>query len=220
METASTPEGAGEGSGKQTNGAASASMAGAGDGSPATALCYLERAEVYLTLGDSMAALADALTAFEMKMDSPRVYLVLGEAYMRNNEKDKALATFQAGYERYRDCAKLNQALEACQAAIISKRTWKKVAGVVGGAAAAGLIAGPVIVGVVSLVGFTSAGIAAGSYAAGAMASAAIANGGGIAAGSLIAICQSVGATGAVGAATTAAASAFGGVAGFFASRR
>lgn len=43
------------------------------------------------------------------------------------------------------------------------------------------------------LVGFTAGGITAGSMAAGMMSSAAIANGGGVAAGSLVAILQSVG---------------------------
>lgn len=46
---------------------------------------------------------------------------------------------------------------------------------------------------VLGLVGFTAAGISAGSIAAGMMSSAAIANGGGVAAGSLVAILQSVG---------------------------
>jgi hypothetical protein len=45
-------------------------------------------------------------------------------------------------------------------------------------------------------LGFTSIGISSGSFAASLMSSAAIANGGGIAAGSAIAICQSVGAAG------------------------
>lgn len=43
------------------------------------------------------------------------------------------------------------------------------------------------------LMGFTAGGITAGSIAAGMMSSAAIANGGGVAAGSLVAILQSVG---------------------------
>lgn len=43
------------------------------------------------------------------------------------------------------------------------------------------------------LVGFTAGGITAGSFAAGMMSSAAIANGGGVAAGSLVAVLQSVG---------------------------
>ncbi|PWA16622.1 hypothetical protein CCH79_00004617, partial [Gambusia affinis] len=45
-------------------------------------------------------------------------------------------------------------------------------------------------------IGFTSAGIAAGSYAASMMSSAAISNGGGVAAGSLVAILQSAGTSG------------------------
>lgn len=46
---------------------------------------------------------------------------------------------------------------------------------------------------VLGAVGFTSAGIAAGSYAAGMMSTAAIANGGGVAAGSVVAVLQSAG---------------------------
>uniref|UniRef100_A0A673A0H4 Uncharacterized protein n=1 Tax=Sphaeramia orbicularis TaxID=375764 RepID=A0A673A0H4_9TELE len=57
-------------------------------------------------------------------------------------------------------------------------------------------------------VGFTSAGIAAGSYAAGMMSSAAIANGGGVAAGSLVAVLQSAGAAGLPVVANVAVASA------------
>ena len=49
---------------------------------------------------------------------------------------------------------------------------------------------------VLSAVGFTSAGIAASSLAAKMMSAAAIANGGGVAAGSLVATLQSVGAAG------------------------
>ena len=49
---------------------------------------------------------------------------------------------------------------------------------------------------VLPVVGFTSGGIAAGSYAAGMMSTAAIANGGGVAAGSTVAVLQSIGAAG------------------------
>jgi len=56
-------------------------------------------------------------------------------------------------------------------------------------------------------IGFTPAGIAAGSYAATMMSGAAVASGGGIAAGSTVAMLQSIGVTG-VGATATAAASA------------
>lgn len=42
-------------------------------------------------------------------------------------------------------------------------------------------------------VGFTSAGITPGSYAAGMMSAAATANGGGVAAGSLVSLLQSAG---------------------------
>ncbi|XP_072403960.1 interferon alpha-inducible protein 27-like protein 2A isoform X1 [Chiloscyllium punctatum] len=55
------------------------------------------------------------------------------------------------------------------------------------------IAAAPVILGA---VGFTSAGIAGGSIAASMMSSAAIANGGGVAAGSLVAVLQSAGAAG------------------------
>uniref|UniRef100_A0A3B3YAA7 Uncharacterized protein n=1 Tax=Poecilia mexicana TaxID=48701 RepID=A0A3B3YAA7_9TELE len=60
---------------------------------------------------------------------------------------------------------------------------------VLGGIGAVALA--PVVLGA---VGFTSAGIAAGSYAASMMSAAAVANGGGVAAGSLVAILQSAGA--------------------------
>ncbi|XP_054861717.1 interferon alpha-inducible protein 27-like protein 2A [Amphiprion ocellaris] len=69
---------------------------------------------------------------------------------------------------------------------------------------------------VLGAIGFTSAGIAAGSYAAGMMSTAAIANGGGVAAGSLVAILQSAGMAGLSGTATAAVASA-GGTVGFLA---
>uniref|UniRef100_H0XNF0 Uncharacterized protein n=2 Tax=Otolemur garnettii TaxID=30611 RepID=H0XNF0_OTOGA len=49
---------------------------------------------------------------------------------------------------------------------------------------------------VLSAIGFTKAGIAASSIAAKMMSAAAIANGGGVSAGSLVAILQSVGAAG------------------------
>uniref|UniRef100_A0A3Q3IU18 Uncharacterized protein n=1 Tax=Monopterus albus TaxID=43700 RepID=A0A3Q3IU18_MONAL len=61
-------------------------------------------------------------------------------------------------------------------------------------------------------IGFTSAVIAAGSLAAKMMASAAIANGGGVAAGSLVAVLQSAGAVGLSGTATAVVASAGGAV--------
>lgn len=52
------------------------------------------------------------------------------------------------------------------------------------------MVSAPILLGA---IGFTSAGIAAGSYAAGMMSSAALANGGGVAAGSLVALLQSAG---------------------------
>lgn len=48
----------------------------------------------------------------------------------------------------------------------------------------------------IGALGFTSAGIAAGSVAAKMMSAAAIANGGGVAAGSSVAVLQSIGAAG------------------------
>lgn len=52
------------------------------------------------------------------------------------------------------------------------------------------VIAAPLVLGA---IGFTSVGIAASSHAAGMMSTAAIANGGGVAAGSLVALLQSAG---------------------------
>ncbi|XP_065432999.1 interferon alpha-inducible protein 27-like protein 2A [Chrysemys picta bellii] len=65
--------------------------------------------------------------------------------------------------------------------------------------AGAGVAAGVACVGIpVALwaVGFTGAGIAAGTLAAKMMSAAAIANGGGVAAGSAVAVLQSIGAAG------------------------
>ncbi|XP_076841914.1 interferon alpha-inducible protein 27-like protein 1 [Brachyhypopomus gauderio] len=66
---------------------------------------------------------------------------------------------------------------------------------------------------VLTRVGFTAAGVTAGSYAAGMMSSAAVANGGAVAAGSLVAMLQSVGAAGlpTAGTAVVAALGAVGG---------
>lgn len=52
------------------------------------------------------------------------------------------------------------------------------------------VVAAPVLLGA---AGFTAAGIAAGSLAAQAMSVAAVANGGGVAAGSVVAVLQSAG---------------------------
>ncbi|XP_048218073.1 interferon alpha-inducible protein 27-like protein 2A [Perognathus longimembris pacificus] len=68
----------------------------------------------------------------------------------------------------------------------------RTVAAAVGGGALA-VLAVPVALGA---LGFTSAGIAASSVAAKMMSAAAVANGGGVAAGSLVATLQSVGAAG------------------------
>ncbi|XP_036601887.1 interferon alpha-inducible protein 27-like protein 2A [Trichosurus vulpecula] len=63
----------------------------------------------------------------------------------------------------------------------------------------------PVFLGV---VGFTKVGIATGSMAAKMMSAAAVANGGGVASGSLVAVLQSVGASGLSTMASTALGSA------------
>ncbi|RVE57054.1 hypothetical protein OJAV_G00212400 [Oryzias javanicus] len=81
-------------------------------------------------------------------------------------------------------------------------------------AAAAGagvsVAAAPVLLGA---VGFTATGIAAGSYAASWMSAVAVANGGGVAAGSLISVLTSVG-MGGLGATGTAAVGSVGGTVG------
>uniref|UniRef100_A0A8D3BRA6 Interferon alpha-inducible protein 27-like protein 2A n=1 Tax=Scophthalmus maximus TaxID=52904 RepID=A0A8D3BRA6_SCOMX len=76
------------------------------------------------------------------------------------------------------------------------------------------VVAAPVVLGA---IGFTSLGIAAGSYGAAMMSSAAIANGGGVAAGSAVAILQSAGMAGLSSAATAAVAGAGGTVGGLLA---
>ncbi|XP_030286500.1 interferon alpha-inducible protein 27-like protein 2A [Sparus aurata] len=81
------------------------------------------------------------------------------------------------------------------------------VAAIGAGVGALGALVG--VPAALAAVGFTSAGIAPGSWAAGWMGYAAVANGGGVAAGSLFAFLQSIGAAG-VSAATTAAVSAIG----------
>ncbi|MED6257311.1 hypothetical protein ATANTOWER_018668 [Ataeniobius toweri] len=63
-------------------------------------------------------------------------------------------------------------------------------------------------------IGFTSGGISAGSYAAGMMSSYAVANGGGVAAGSLVSILQSAAAAGLSVATKAVVASAGASVAG------
>ncbi|XP_051843617.1 interferon alpha-inducible protein 27-like protein 2A [Antechinus flavipes] len=64
------------------------------------------------------------------------------------------------------------------------------------GAVAGGVLAPSVVPVTLGVVGFTKLGIAAGSMAANMMSAAAVANGGGVAAGSLVAVLQSVGAAG------------------------
>ncbi|XP_012707728.1 interferon alpha-inducible protein 27-like protein 2A [Fundulus heteroclitus] len=82
-------------------------------------------------------------------------------------------------------------------------------AGAVGAVGAVALV--PAALGV---IGFSSAGITAGSYAAGMMSSYAIANGGGVAAGSLVSLLQSAAAAGLSVATKAAVASAGASVAG------
>ncbi|XP_061216581.1 interferon alpha-inducible protein 27-like protein 2A [Neopsephotus bourkii] len=68
-----------------------------------------------------------------------------------------------------------------------------------GAAIGATALTGVVLIGIplaVGALGFTPAGIAAGSIAAKMMSAAAIANGGGVAAGSTVAVLQSIGAAG------------------------
>ncbi|XP_062889757.1 interferon alpha-inducible protein 27-like protein 2A [Mobula hypostoma] len=67
--------------------------------------------------------------------------------------------------------------------------------------AVAAVAAPPLILGA---VGFTSTGIAAGTIAAKMMSVAAVANGGGVAAGSTVAVLQSIGAAGLSAAANAA----------------
>ncbi|CAL1574954.1 unnamed protein product [Knipowitschia caucasica] len=81
----------------------------------------------------------------------------------------------------------------------------------VGAGAAGSVVALPVVLGA---VGFGSVGIVAGSYAAQMMSTAAIANGGGVAAGSAVAVLQSVAMGGLSTAASAAVGSAGGAVAG------
>ncbi len=71
----------------------------------------------------------------------------------------------------------------------IVDKTINKISAIVGGAGVAGTSG----VAAVNAVGFTQAGITGGSLAASLMSSAAVANGGGIAAGSMVAIGQHLG---------------------------
>jgi len=107
----------------------------------------------------------------------------------------------------------------------ISTSTMVKVGATIGVVVVGGgaIIAAPFVL---TAVGFTSAGIAAGSAAAGMMSSAAIANGGAIAAGSTVAVLQSVGAAGlgvtgaaAVGGAGAATGGIVGGMGAYFKSK-
>ncbi|XP_030213428.1 uncharacterized protein LOC115544561 isoform X1 [Gadus morhua] len=83
-------------------------------------------------------------------------------------------------------------------------------AAVVGTLGAGGaVVAAPFVLGA---AGFTAAGITAGSWAAGMMSAAAVANGGAVAAGSTVAVLQSLGAAG-LGTAATAAVASVGGAA-------
>ncbi|XP_045427904.1 interferon alpha-inducible protein 27-like protein 1 [Pipistrellus kuhlii] len=76
------------------------------------------------------------------------------------------------------------------------KSNFASTAGKVGLAVLGGVVAVGAVPVVLGAIGFTSTGIAASSIAANMMSSAAIANGGGVAAGSLVATLQSVGAAG------------------------
>ncbi|XP_074161197.1 interferon alpha-inducible protein 27-like protein 2A [Sminthopsis crassicaudata] len=72
------------------------------------------------------------------------------------------------------------------------------------GAVCGGALALSVVPVALGAVGFTKLGIAGGSVAAKMMSAAAVANGGGVAAGSLVAVLQSVGAGGLSTGASTA----------------
>ena len=96
------------------------------------------------------------------------------------------------------------------------KRSFAKklaITGLVGvGAAAVGVIAAPAIAtAALGAAGFTASGVAAGSAAAAVQSSIF---GGYLASGSLFALCQSAGATGAISAATTGAIGGTTGLAG------
>ncbi|KAG7334473.1 hypothetical protein KOW79_002880 [Hemibagrus wyckioides] len=93
------------------------------------------------------------------------------------------------------------------------KKAVKTAIGITAGVAAGTVGTVVLAPAVLGLVGFGTAGISAGSIAASMMSSAAIANGGGVAAGSLVAVLQSVGAAG-FSAATTAGVASTGGVIG------
>lgn len=92
----------------------------------------------------------------------------------------------------------------------VQRRTIAITTGVVVGAMIVSVAAAPAAV---AALGFGAAGIEAGSVAAGMMSSAAIAEGGAIAAGSLVAILQSIGAAG-MGAGAAAAVATVGAAAG------
>ena len=85
--------------------------------------------------------------------------------------------------------------------------SWEWIPTVAAGVVGAGItvVAAPAVL---SLVGFTSGGIAVGSWAASMMSTAAVANGGAIAAGSMVATLQSVGVAGLGYFGTTVAAAA------------
>ncbi|XP_064078905.1 uncharacterized protein LOC135196208 isoform X4 [Macrobrachium nipponense] len=94
-----------------------------------------------------------------------------------------------------------------------SSKFWK-TAGIAAGSVIGGLglvAAAPLAL---TAVGFTSTGIAASSFATSMMSSAAIANGGGVAAGSLVAVLQSAGAAGISATATGALGAAGAGIGG------
>ncbi|XP_057896428.1 interferon alpha-inducible protein 27-like protein 2A [Melospiza georgiana] len=84
---------------------------------------------------------------------------------------------------------------------------------VIGAAVGVTVGAGLALVGIpgsIAALGFTKAGILAGSVAAKMMSAAAIANGGGVAAGSAVAVLQSIGAAGLSLAAKTGLTAALG----------
>ncbi|XP_022051233.1 interferon alpha-inducible protein 27-like protein 2B isoform X4 [Acanthochromis polyacanthus] len=107
-----------------------------------------------------------------------------------------------------------HQTLHECAADIFAENKGVITAVAIVTGAGGAVVLAPVAVGA---MGFTSSGIAAGSYAAGMMSSAAIANGGGVAAGSLVAVLQSAGAAG-LSATANAAVAGVGAAVGWWAS--
>nr|XP_032622660.1 interferon alpha-inducible protein 27-like protein 1 isoform X3 [Chelonoidis abingdonii] len=111
-------------------------------------------------------------------------------------------------WDRDAECHSYRQGLTKRSRYPSDQGVWVRVSVMVGVAS----IAVPAALGA---AGFTGAGIVAGTLASKMMSAAAVANGGGVAAGSTVAVLQSVGAAG-LSLATKGAVAAVGGVLGFF----